>query len=583
MALDIDALLAADAQGAKRTVKDACVGRHLPNLQHAESNDRKLGELIRKAVNLAEEDPPGAARYALKAVNLEPEHPIANQAMGMALERLGRLSQAIEFYERAWRFNPADPNIYYNLGIVAWKLDMLDAAERFYRIALDMQPGSTEAIVNLAGVLRDQGRTADAVEILRASIYAAPENPLYWNSLGSVLLDGGDPEQAKTFYEETLRLTPDFARGWHNLGFAQLLIGDVEGSLASSERALINPEGATDEAEMRHGRAMAFLASGRLEEGWRDHGVRLEHAYSHATHFVAHKPRWNADTPIAGKHLLLVAEQGVGDEVLFLNVVPDLVEELGPEGRLTVACDGRLAPLVERSFPTVRAGGHGTVRKEGLTFRGAPLADWNEVDLWTPMGTPPERYRRSIDAFPDTPYLKPDPDRVAAYQAALAELPPGPKVGLCWKSKLMSAKRTKFFSPFEDWQHVLRTPGAVFVNLQYGDVSQEIPLAEKDYGVTIHQIPGLDLMGDLEGVAALGAALDLAIGPLNASTNLAGAAGCPVWFVTLKTSWVLLSTDRAPWYPRSRAFCPSRYGEWTSVMKQVGGELADFAAARQAA
>jgi hypothetical protein len=469
--------------------------------------------------------------------------------------------------------------------MVAWKLDMLEGAERLYRIALNMDPGSIEATINLAGVLRDQGRFSDSIEILRAAIYAAPDNAVYWNSLGTTLLDANDPEQAMTFYRETIRLAPDFARGWHNLGYAQALCGDAEGSVASSDLALRNPQSESDRTEMVYARAQTLLAARRYAEGWRDYEIRLSEHYANGTRYLIRKPRWDGSTSIAGKRLLFIGEQGVGDEVLFLNITRDLIDEIGPEGKLTVVCENRLVPLVQRSFPEADVLFHGTTKREGVFFRGAPpVSDWDAIDLWTPMATPLGRYRDAIEKFPtDRAYLVPDPDRVEAFRAALAQLPPGPKVGLCWKSKLMNAKRSKYYSPFEDWKHVLRTPGVVFVNLQYGDVTEEIPRAAKEHGAVIHEIPGLDLMKDLEGVAALGAALDLAIGPLNASTNLAAAVGCPTWFIALQTDWVLLGTDRAPWYPNSRAFWSQRYGDWASVMKVVAEHLGGFEPARRAA
>lgn len=588
--LDLDALLAADAQGAKREVKDALDGRRGPDLSQALAPGRpkvepKVLALIKRALALADaSDHIGAAKAALKAVDLAPELALANQTMGLCLERMGRLSQAIDFYERAVRFDPNDAGVYYNLGMVAWKLDMLDGAERLYRIALSMEPTSAEATINLAGVLRDQGRFSDSIEILRAAIYANPDNPLFWNSLGTTLLDSNDPEQAITFYRETIRLDPNFARGWHNLGYAQVLAGDAEGSAASSDLALRNPASEGDRTEMIYARAQSLLAARRYPEGWRDYEIRLDPNYASGTRYLIKKPRWDGVEPIAGKRLLFVGEQGVGDEVLFLNITRDLLNEIGPEGKLTVVCESRLIPLVKRSFPEADAVFHGTTKREGVHFRGAPsIENWDEIDLWTPMATPLGRYRDAIEKFPSDPaYLVPDPARVAEFRAALAKLPAGPKVGLCWKSKLMNAKRSKYYSPFEDWKHVLRTPGLVFVNLQYGDVSEEIPRA-KEHGAVIHEILGLDLMKDLDGVAALGAALDLAIGPLNASTNLAAACGCPTWFIALNTDWVLMGTDRAPWYPMSRAFWPTPYGDWTGVMKKVAAELARFEPARRAA
>ena len=586
---DFDALLAANAQGAKREVKDAQPIHAALDLTSERVKSGKVLSLLKRAVKTADEgDLPTAGRLTIKALDLDPENPASNQVMGLILERMNRLSQSIDFYERALNRDPGNADIYYNLGLVGWKLDMLEHAEKFFRVALNIAPGGQDATINLSGVLRDQGLYEDSIEILRAATYADPTNAMYWNSIGTSVLEMGDPQGALTFYQEALRLSPDFARVWHNLGYAQTLIGDVEESTRSSDKALLNPKSGSDRAEMLYSRALSLLASGELERGWDDYEIRLEADYKNATWFLTSAPRWDGRSPLKGQRLVMFGEQGIGDEVLFLNLAPDLIEEIGPEGELTIACEKRLAPLVARSFLKARVIPHATKKQEGRAFRGAPgIQDWNEVDLWCAMATPNLILRRKVEDFPSGPdakgHFKPDPDRVAAMRAALDELPAGLKVGLCWKSKLMTAKRSKYFSPFEDWRSVLKTPGAVFVSLQYGEVDEEIAQAAKDYGVTIHQIPGLDLMNDLDGVAALGAALDLSMGPLNASTNLAGAVGGEVWFTALTSNWPLHGTTRVPAYPRARAFCPSVYGQWAEPLKTMAAELAQKIEARKAA
>jgi len=426
---------------------------------------------------------------------------------------------------------------------------------------------------------------SDSVELLRAAIYLKPENFLFWNSLGTTLLDSGDPHQAETFYLEALRLSPDFARGWHNLGYARGLLGDADSSVEASDKALLTPQTPQDRAEMIYSRGMSLLGCSRLAEGWEDYAVRLDKHYARGTVFLTQKPQWDDVSSLAGQRLLLIGEQGVGDEVLFLNIVRDLVNEIGPDGALTIACDKRLAAMVRRAHPSVSTEAYATKQVGERAYRGLPsMTDWSHIDLWTPMASPLARFRGSLDAFPDDKaFLTPDPERVEEMRQALAKLPEGLKVGMCWKSKVMDTKRSKYFAPFEDWRPALETPGAVFVSLQYGDVDEEIAQAAKDYGVTIHQIPDLDLMHDLEGVAALGAALDVSLGPLNASTNLAAAAGAPVWFIALKTDWVFLGTDRVPWYPSARVLWPDEYGDWKSVYQRIGEELSNLTPAQRAA
>jgi len=585
-AYDIDALLAVEVEGQKREIKDGQTRQLLPDLDIGDAKQAKVLAVLKRALRTADtDDVVGALRLALKALDLDPEHAQANLIVGLMLDRMNRLAQAIEFYERALRAAPTDPNVYYNLGLTAWKLDMLDGAERFFRVTLDLQPSFDEATINLAGVLRDRARFEDSVELLRAAIYLKPENTFFWNSLGTTLLDSGDPHQAETFYLEALRLNPEFARGWHNLGYARGLLGDADASVIASDKALLTPQSPQDRAEMIYSRAMSLLGCSRLREGWEDYAVRLEKEYVRGTVFLTQKPRWDDVTSLAGQRLLLIGEQGVGDEVLFLNVVRDLVDEIGPDGALIVACDKRLAAMVRRAHPSVSTEPYATKQIGERAYRGLPsMTDWSHIDQWTPMAAPLARYRASLDAFPDDKaYLTPDPDRVEEMRQALAKLPEGLKVGMCWKSKIMDTKRSKYFAPFEDWRPALETPGTVFVSLQYGDVDEEIAQAAKDYGVTIHQIPGLDLMHDLEGVAALGAALDVSLGPLNASTNLAAAVGSPVWFIALKTDWVFLGTDHVPWYPSARVLWSDTYGDWKSVYQRIAGDLANFEPVRRAA
>src|SRR6185503_2084460 len=93
----------------------------------------------------------------------------------------------------------------------------------------------------------------------------------------------------------------------------------------------------------------------------------------------------------------------------------------------------------------------------------------DRIDLWTPFGSLLRGFRRSVKAYPDRrAFLKADPDRVVHWRRVLGELGDGPRVGLVWKSLKIETARARFYSPFEAWAPVLKTPGVVFVNLQYG-------------------------------------------------------------------------------------------------------------------
>jgi hypothetical protein len=223
---------------------------------------------------------------------------------------------------------------------------------------------------------------------------------------------------------------------------------------------------------------------------------------------------------------------------------------------------------------------HATYIIATKTIRYVPelIDQLDSIDLWTPIASLLREFRPTAESFPDRPsFLTADPGRVAYWRKMLEEqAPAGPKVGLLWKSAINRDARHRFFSPFDEWAPVLKTPGVSFVNLQYGDCSEEIALAERQLGVTIWNPPGIDLKQDLDDVAALCSAMDLIVGFSNATLNIGAACGAPTWLVSTPGAWPRLGTTRYPWYPQVRTFTPSAYRNWGPIMETVAGDLAGF-------
>ncbi len=572
----------------KRDLKGAVGGGILPELaaKQGGKNDKKIIPILRRAKKLVDtHDYAAAAKLAMRALDMDEDSAIANHVMAIALEKLGHLSKALEFYERAWRGDPSDGEVFQNIALVAWKLDMLPTAEKFLQLFLDMQPGDPNGVINLAGVLRDLGRFDEAVELVRATIYAHQENAMLWNSLATILLESGEPHQAITFYDEALRLEPDSARIWHNMAYAAGLAGDRPRAVTAGEKALDLTNAPEDRPVIEYGLSQAYLSLGQLEKGWKAHMSRFDPKGAANVLSAIDARRWDGEEDLTGKTVLLMGEQGLGDEVLYMNAARDFVNAVGPKGRVDFAVERRLMPMVERTFAPKTLVRHMTVSREGRQIRLIPdIKDWSAYDYYVPMGNAIAAHRQSLADFPaHNGYLTADPLKVKAMADAVAALPKGPKIGLCWKSMVMNASRSKYFSPFEAWKPVLKTPGAVFVSMQYGDCDEEIKQAQKELGVCIHQIPDLDLKSDLDGVAAAGMALDITIGPMNASTNLAAAHGGLVWFLTSADHWPLHSTGAIPWYPAARVFSPTSFGAWDETMGRVAGALAETVSAKKAA
>ena len=279
-------------------------------------------------------------------------------------------------------------------------------------------------------------RYGDALDVLRPAIEANPASALLWNTLGATVAEQGETDRSVVFFNEALRLDPAFAKARYNRANVRLSLGDAPGALLDCDTALESPSLSDSErAMMNFARSTMLIASGRLGEGWDAYQARLEPRHVDVTHFAVEDPAWTPDASLEGRSLLVFGEQGLGDEVLFANVLPDVVATLGPQGRLTLAVERRLVSLFRRSFPQAEVGAHATYRVEHQSVRTAPFARDRRFDLWDAHGSLLQRFRREVDAFPSQPaYLSANPAQVGYWREALAELGDGPKVGLLWKS-----------------------------------------------------------------------------------------------------------------------------------------------------
>jgi tetratricopeptide (TPR) repeat protein len=544
----------------------------------AEQKNLRIAPLLERALaHIKAHKPDKAADAALEALQIDERCGIAWHVLAIAREATGDFVSSLSCYEAALTLLPDDPEVLINLGRLAFRMSMHPTAEQLFRHFLAKQPDHAEGMNNLALAIGAQDRNQEAIEVLREFISLHPTHANLWNSLGSLVSEEGDTGNAEIFYREALRLNPRLARARYNLGSMCLDTGDTQAALEEVETALKRPLASDEKAMMTMTRGLAQLALGRISEGWRNYEARNDLNFPDSTYFAIPGQRWKPGLPLAGKSLLLVGEQGLGDEVLFGGILPDVLEELGAKGRLTLAVEPRLAPLFSRSFLSARVETHRTVRTAGRTVRLVPGLEEGgaEFQYWAPMASLLRRFRDRLEDFPDrTGYLKPAPERVAFWREALASAPAGPKVGLLWKSAVLTGGRKRFFSPFEAWEPVLRTPGVVFVNLQYGDCEAELRLARERYGVEIWNPPGIDLKQDLDDVTALSCALDLVIGFSNATFNLAAAAGTPSWLIAAKGAWTPLGTDRYPWYPQVRLYPSANHAEWEPVLERIAADLA---------
>ncbi len=546
----------------------------------ARQSSRAVGAALQRALqHLAAGRFSESAAEAKAAIATDARSAVGWRLLGLALEGEGETAAALDAYRAAYDLDPADIDLMADLARLASALGMSGAAASFLTMALAAEPGSKRLTEQLAKALQEDRQHAQAVELLRAAIRADPGDARLWTVLGEVLLQEGQTREAAVFLDEALRLSPAAPDALYDRAIVRLELGDLSGAAADCDAALSHVE-PIKRPLVLFVRAQARLAAGDLKGGWPDYEARLHPDFPGAPTFAVAAPRWSPGEPLGGRRLLVLGEQGIGDEVMFAGLVPDLLGAIGPEGALTLAVAPRLVELFRRSFPGARVIAYETRLVGGRTVVSAPGAA--AVDGWASLGSLLGAFRADIAAFERrSGYLRPDAAAVDRWRAALAGRGPALKVGVSWKSLNTTGQRLKRYPPFAAWTPVLQTRGVAFVNVQYGDCAGEMEQALA-LGAPLWSPPDLDLLADIDGAAALSAALDLVICVGNASGNIAAAVGTPTWFILPPASWPRLGEPRMPWFPRTRAFVADRFGDWSAVMAAAGEALAAEVAGRRA-
>lgn len=486
---------------------------------------------------------------------------------GLKLSSQGRHLEAISCFEEALKAEPNDTRTLFALGNTARALGLPEPAAEFFRKVLALEPGRVEALVNLANLLRSQGQFEAAKLLLKPALARNPENTDLHLTLGSVFREAGAYDQAGEHYGLVLALDPNNAAALSNL--ADLLTDerDFEGALALYDRAVrqapLNPQA-------RLNRAVMHFLMGNLKEAWRDYGARAQ-LPNKVPASELRLPEWRGES-LKRMRLLVRAEQGVGDQLMFMSLMPDLIARAQiDKGSVILECEPRLVPLAERSFPDAR------VKPQILTgMNGIPTADYawlknmGGANAATLIGSLPRWLRGDIASFPhEHVFLVPDPAERKAWREKFLGLGAKPAIGICWRSGKTGGHRSAQYAPLRAWAAFLRElPGAI-VSCQYDATPEEITALEEASGRQIFAPPFLDQKQELDRTAAMLSELDLLVSAPTAVSWLGAGVGTRTLKLLYDTSWTAFGQAYEPLAPSCQCVTPISRGDWADVFEQA--------------
>ncbi len=559
-----------------------------------------------------------ASKAYQKVLKKAPNELAALNLLADAHLHLGKNSRAVDVATKAIELKPDMPSTWMVKGSALRQMGKFDEAIESLEKALELKPDYADALMTLAGILRDSNKLDAAIDAYEDLVEMAPDMAMAHYNLGNALVADGQFDEAAIAFEDAINLDPTHAPSFINLAGALHATDRAEEALAASDKALqleaqsrsamINRGNALktlvrfDEAEQQYrslialdhndanaydllgtvlqgqGRldeaidvyrtainlnnretlykgdlSVALLANGCLEEGWELYEARFGSGEGLVRRRKIGLKTWQGES-LAGKTLYIWREQGVGDDIRFASCFNDVIKRAETEGgQVIIETDPRLMTLYSRSFPFADIRAEGDVAADG------------DIDFDIAAGSLPGLFRNKVADFPTAAgYLKPNEDQLQKFRAEVDALGNGLKVGLAWRSRNMAATRRRFYTDLTDWQGLFGRNDIQLVNLQYDNADAEIEHANETFGADIHCVEGLDLMNDMDGAAALTAALDVVISAPVSVADIAGALDRPCFTYGPQKHPMCLGTNHLPWYPQTTW----AGGMWNAPLKQ---------------
>lgn len=481
-------------------------------------------------------DVPGAYPLAWWAATCAPADPARQVRLATAAAARGRHTIAATASIAASRLLPGVPALAAAAARAARLSDRPAEAWSRARIAAVTTPESSEvAVVLCAGAERPEGLAPARTWARRARVLAPLAAPV-WDALARAERGAGRPEASLSAARHGLIAAPEdrsCARAMAQAAL-QMVRFDLAGFVARVGR-VANP----GDGELAYLLAQVEKAQGDLGRGWDLDALRTTGPRFHRTLGL---PPKTTGPNLPADRLLVAAEQGIGDELLFLSCLPDLLTECPAP---VVEADARLHPLLARSFPGLKL-----IDRQVRADRGGSVYDYRQIvpDLGLSAhihaGDLPGRYRRdrSRPAAPGG-YLKADPAAVERWRSRIAaRCGERPTLGICWRSMLRSGVRSAYYAELTDMLPILRLQGFRFICLQYDDCAAELDALSRDHGIDVWRPEDLNQREDLDGTAALISALDAVVSTATSVCVLAAALGRPT--IRLAPSFYSVLDDR---------------------------------------
>ena len=488
-----------------------------------------------------------------RVVAKRPREARALHMLGVAHAQRGEHGRAQELLERASREAPRDAAILTDLATLLVMTNRSADALPLLDKALKLQPGLRQTSFYRGVALKNLNRPQEALATFDQLTAAEPGNALFQHNRASLLIQFDRLEEAGAIVEKLLAQQPNAPPVLQLKSLVLAGQGRLAEAVATCDRILaLNPQA----EESRYNRGVFKLRAGDFAGGWPDYESRWKRPGFKLASPAPNVPTWTGE-PLAGKSLLVFAEQGFGDAMHFGRYAP-LAAALGAE--VTFHVPRRLVRLTQTLSDKVRVVG--------------AIDPAQRFDYQIPLLSMPLRLGTDLSNMPDkVPYLTAEGERVGRWREAIGAT--GYRIGIAWQGnpeaefdKSRSMRLREFFP-------VSQVEGVRLISLQKNFGAEQVQELPPEMKV---ETPGGDFDAGPDAfldTAAIMQHLDAVIAPNTAIAHLAGALARPVLIPLDSNSdwrWLTERTD-SPWYPTARLFRQQTPGVWTDVFGRIADDL----------
>lgn len=487
-----------------------------------------------------------------EVVELSPDDVIAYFNLGTTLHLARQYDDAARWLQRALEICPSHAKSAAELGKVLQKLKRNEEAVQAYQRAVSAAPECKEALLNLAGILKETRRFEDAVTLLERVAKVHPNTCDTWLLLGDALRGAGRHAESIAAYRRALAIKPGSVVGYCNMALALVGAGRIEEAIETCKKALVIEPG-SPVANFNLGTML--LRIGNFRDGWEGYNYRFAMHGEKWLRDEAHAPPWTGEN-LAAKSILILAEQGYGDQIQFARYLPAL-SKLGAQVFF-------LAPeRLHRLFQTL----------SGSLSLIEEIQDDSRFDFQCPLGSLPRAFETLGLPLPnETPYLAAEPERVVQWKSRIGD--EGFRVGIVWQGMQHHSNDSRSY-PLAALRPLGLIPGVRLVSLQINSGKEQLENLPSDMRVE-RLGPDFDRgeHGFLDSAAVM-EAVDLIVSCDTSMAHLAGALGRPVWIALEVVPDWRWQQERSEciWYPTARLFRQEARGDWAQPFSRMAKTL----------